>query len=274
MRTIIHLSDLHFGKVDYKRIKPLLLLIKEINPDLVVISGDLTQRAKEEEFEEAKAFLAKIDKPLFVVPGNHDIPLYNIFKRIYRPFKRYFTFISPHLAPIYRDNEMALIGINSVRRWTISSGRISKKQIEQAEEYFKAIKNDCLKIVVCHHPFDLPIDKNTHHKHTHSVVARSKLAMKKLSKHKVDIFLSGHLHLQHIGDTTIRYKVKDYNALIIQAGTAISIRKRGEPVSFNVLKVEPKNIVVQTFAGEKDNDGFHLVLTEKFSRTDRGWKKN
>lgn len=273
MKTIIHLSDLHFGKVDEKRVEPLLSLIEKIDPDIVIVSGDFTQRAKEKEFIEAQNFLKRIKRPIFVLPGNHDIPLYNVFRRFFFPFKKYLQFISEDLAPSYSDDDIAIIGINSVRRFTISSGRISDKQLEKAGEYLKEIKGGATRIVVCHHPFDLPFQKETHHNHTHKVVAGSKSAMRELSKYKVDIFLSGHLHLQHIGDTTLRYKIKGYSALIIQAGTAISKRRRGEPVSFNVLKLDKQAVTVETYSGNSNEPGFDLQSTETYVRTEEGWKK-
>jgi 3',5'-cyclic AMP phosphodiesterase CpdA len=274
MKTIVHLSDLHFGRVDYKRIKPLVTLLQKIDPELIVISGDFTQRAKEEEFIEAKKFIEDLKKPLFVVPGNHDIPLYNIYRRFRSPFKKYLKFISSDLSPYYQDKDIAILGINSVRRFTISSGRISKKQIKEAESRLEKLDDKILKIIVCHHPFDLPIKKDTHHKHTHKVVARSKLVIKKFSKYKVDVFLSGHLHLQHVGDTTIRYKIKDFQSLIVQAGTAISIRRRGEPVSFNVLKLTKEKITVETFAGNHNESTYENIFTETFFKTSEGWRKN
>ena len=186
MKTLIHLSDLHFGKVDYKKIAPLIKVIEEIKPDMVVISGDFTQRAKEEEFKEAKKFIRRLNLPVFVIPGNHDIPLYNAFKRFRAPFKSYSKFISKDLSPYYEDEEISLIGINSVRRFAISSGKIHTNHIEEIERKIEHLDPKIVKIVVCHHPFDLP-PKNQIKKNTHKVVAQSKTAVQKLSKHKIDM---------------------------------------------------------------------------------------
>ncbi len=272
MRTIIHLSDLHFGKVDKKRIAPLLSIVNELNPDLVVISGDLTQRATSKEYAEAREFIKQIKGRIFVIPGNHDIPLYNIYARIAKPFKKYTEFVTPDLSPIYIDEEVAVVGINSVRRFTITSGRISKKQIEGAEKIFSALSADVVKIVVCHHPFDLPHSKNTHHKHTHKVIGRSKFAMSRLAEKKVDLFLSGHLHVTHVGDTTMRYKIDGYSGLIVQAGTAISSRSRGEPVSFNVIRVGSPDITIESYHGEAESPGFAKGATYKFKNEGKGWR--
>jgi len=246
--------------------------IDKIKPDLIIISGDLTQRATEKEYAEAKAFIDKLYYPVFVIPGNHDIPLYNVFRRMISPYKKYFKFISSNLSPVYTDKEIAVIGINTVRRSTISSGRISKKQIKETTKILEEIDPEKIKIIVCHHPFDLPT--RSHHAHTHKVVARAKTAMNHLSQQKVDMFLAGHLHLSHAGDTTSRYKIKDYSGLIIQAGTAISKRSRGEPVSFNVLKINKPEIVVEHYSGDPVSKKFLLSSSRIFKSNANGWQEN
>lgn len=273
MRTIVHLSDLHFGKVEKKRILPLAELVNSMKPDLVVVSGDLTQRATAKEYGEAKSFLKRIKRPKFIVPGNHDIPLYNIFARSFRPFRKYSKYISEDLSPTYIDKEIAVVGINSVRPYTISSGRVSKKQIETAESFLDTASHDMTKIIVCHHPFDLPYNKDVHHKHTHKVIGSSVRAMKRLASKKVDIFLAGHLHVTHIGDTTARYKIKDYSGIIVQAGTALSRRIRGELVSFNVLKIDSRYIEINCYTGEAKGSGYVITGTHKYKKGPHGWKQ-
>ncbi len=273
MRKIVHLSDLHFGKVEKKRIAPLLNIVNKAKPDLIIISGDLTQRAKKNEYKEARKFLRKLRAPLFIIPGNHDIPLYNIFARIISPFKRYKEHISKDLTPVYIDKEMAIVGVNSVKPYKISSGRIGKDQVSRAEEIFEGLHSKVVKIVVCHHPFDLPHSLNTHHKHTHKVIGRSKFAMKRLAQKRVDLFLSGHLHVTHIGDTTMRYKIKGYSGLIAQAGTAISKRRRGEPVSFNIISLKRDEIKIETWSGDARSAEFSHGKPWRFERYSDGWRK-
>ncbi len=273
MRRIVHLSDLHFGKDELKRVEPLRELINTINPDLIVLSGDFTQRAKPIEFQRAQEFIKSLERPVFVVPGNHDVPLYNIFYRFLAPFRRYKKYISHDLAPFYADDEIAILGINSARSFAISSGRISAYQIDAIEKNIQTLNPSLTKIVVCHHPFDLPHTKNTHHNYTHKVVGRSKMAMDRLSKLGIDVFLSGHFHIHHIGDTTFRYKIKDYCALIIQAGTAISKRLRGEPVSFNVLHIEKETISIDHYTGSHNNEFYILGTQETFTKTREGWRR-
>src|SRR6478672_294522 len=108
MRTVVHISDIHFGRVDYAIVETLTANINEINPDIVVVSGDLTQRARSAQFIEARQFLDKLPKPQIVVPGNHDIPLHNVFARFLSPLEKYKKYITDDLEPFYADTEIAV----------------------------------------------------------------------------------------------------------------------------------------------------------------------
>ena len=119
MRTLVHLSDLHFGRVDHTLLAPLRTLVERIDPDVLVVSGDLTQRAKPEQFEEARAWLDTLPGPQIIVPGNHDISLYNVFRRFVKPLARYRRYITDDLDPFYLDDEIAVVGVNTA----ISSSR-------------------------------------------------------------------------------------------------------------------------------------------------------
>lgn len=167
MKKVVHISDLHFGKVDNQRTQPLLNIISDLHPDIVVISGDFTQRASEQEFVQAQDFIQQIKFPVFTVPGNHDIPLFNLYRRFKNPFELYKKYISPDLDCIYSDDEIALIGINTVRNFTITSGKIGSSQLNLIQEKISHFPSSQVKIVVCHHPFDLPI----HQKNSSSAYA-------------------------------------------------------------------------------------------------------
>src|SRR6266496_3786612 len=156
MRTLVHLSDVHFGRVDEKLIDPLIDTIKAIKPDLVAVSGDLTQRARSQQFRAARAFLDALPKPQIVVPGNHDVPLHNPFSRLLQPLEKYRRFITDDLRPSYVDDEIAVVGINTARSLTIKGGRVNKSQIEWMRDRLCAFSDQITKIVVTHHPFDLP----------------------------------------------------------------------------------------------------------------------
>ncbi len=269
MKKIIHISDLHFNRVDQSRVEALHLLIRQITPNVVVVSGDLTQRAKKEEFIAAKGFLDGLELPMLVVPGNHDIPLYNLIERFYSPLKRYTKFITSDLVPFYADNEIAIIGLVSARKGKILSGSISERQLERAETLLGKLDEKIIKIVVTHHPFDIPQDTT----HTHAqVIAHSTSAMMRLSKIGIDLFLSGHLHVFHAGDTTTRYVINGYSGLIIHAGTAFSTRVRSGPVSFNLITVDAEHIIVENYAGNTGDAGYSIASLTKFTRGKDGWK--
>src|SRR6267143_6988102 len=109
MRTLVHLSDLHFGRVDKQLIDPLISAVTEVSPDLVAVSGDLTQRARSHQFREARVFLDALPKPQIVVPGNHDVPLHNPFTRFLQPLDKYRRYITDDLEPAYVDEEIVVV---------------------------------------------------------------------------------------------------------------------------------------------------------------------
>src|ERR1700736_5174609 len=147
MRTLIHLSDLHFGRVDPAILRPLLDFINTTKPDLVAISGDLTQRARTAEFKAARKFLDAIPFPKIVVPGNHDVPLHNIFARLFRMLDRFRRFICEDLEPFYVDDEIAVAGVNTTRALTGKNGRINRRQLEKLRERFATVPPGHVKIV-------------------------------------------------------------------------------------------------------------------------------
>src|SRR4030081_3897722 len=152
MRTVVHLSDIHFGAVNEAIIAPLIRTINGLKPDVVAVSGDLTQRARSHQFKEARAFLDSLPKPQIVVPGNHDIPLHNVFARLAQPLEKYRRYIMDELQPFYGDDEIAILGINTARSLTIKGGRINKAQVAWLRERFCAVAPNVIKILVTHHP--------------------------------------------------------------------------------------------------------------------------
>ncbi len=156
MRTLVHLSDLHFGRIDEALLAPVIATVAEIKPDVVVVSGDLTQRARSQQFKEAREFLDKLPFPQIIVPGNHDVPLHNVFARFVQPLDKYREFITNDLEPFYADEEVAILGINTARSFTIKDGRINETQIAAMRDRLCPYPDEMVKIIVTHHPFDLP----------------------------------------------------------------------------------------------------------------------
>jgi 3',5'-cyclic AMP phosphodiesterase CpdA len=269
MRTILHLSDIHFGRVNDQVITPLLETITEINPDLVAVSGDLTQRARSHQFKEARAFLDALPKPQIVVPGNHDVPLHNVLTRFLQPLHKYRRYITDDLQPFYHDKEIAVLGISTARSLTIKGGRISAEQVAWMQERFCALGDEVAKIVVTHHPFDLPEGHDER-----QLVGRARRAMETLASCGADVFLAGHFHTSHITHTATRYQIKGHSALVVQAGTATSTRGRGEENSFNVVRIDRPHIAVERFEWQQRHRKFGLTTTEHFHHTADGWVRS
>jgi 3',5'-cyclic AMP phosphodiesterase CpdA len=266
MRTIIHLSDLHFGRVDQALLGPLRDLIHSIAPSVVVISGDLTQRARSEQFEAAKAFLDTLPGPQVVVPGNHDISLYNVFRRFVKPLDRYKRYITDDLDPIYVDEEIAVVGVNTARSLTIKDGRVNKEQVAKIREQLAGLDPKITRIVVTHHPFDLPTTFEEE-----DLVDRAPMAMEVFAESGVDVLLAGHMHVSHAASTASRYQIDAYAALVVQAGTATSTRGRGEVNSFNLLRVEHERVEVDRYGWDMLTNTFRVIVTEKFLRSGNVW---
>ncbi|MEP6743641.1 MAG: metallophosphoesterase [bacterium] len=266
MRAIVHLSDIHFGRVDAAVVGPLIDAVNQIAPDVVAVSGDLTQRARSHQFMEARAFLDALPQPQIVVPGNHDIPMHNVFARFAQPLRKYRRYITSDLRPFHHDDEIVVLGVSTARSFTIKGGRINQHQAEWMRERLCSFDPEVVKIVVTHHPFDLP---EGHDKR--NLVGRARMAMERLASCGADVFLAGHLHVSHTTHSAKRYKIKGHSALVIQAGTATSNRGRGEANSFNVIRVERPNITIERLEWQPEQGLFGLVETENFSHTPDGW---
>ena len=266
MRTLVHLSDLHFGRVDAALIGPLVGTITSVRPDVVAVSGDLTQRAGARQFQEARAFLDALPQPQIVVPGNHDVPLYNVLARFLQPLDKYRRYITGDLQPFWVDDEIAVIGVNTARSLTIKGGRINREQVSSIRERFCSIGEDVTKVVVTHHPIDVPEGHNAS-----DVVGRGEMAMTGLAECGADLFLAGHLHVSHTGHTAKRYKIEGHSALVVQAGTASSTRGRGEANSFNVIRIEHPKITVQRFVWQPAGGSFAPLEPENFRHSSEGW---
>jgi 3',5'-cyclic AMP phosphodiesterase CpdA len=269
MRRIAHISDVHFGREDADVVECLIGKIGELRPDVVVVSGDLTQRARASQFQLARALLDRLPKPQIVVPGNHDVPLYNVVGRFVNPLDNYKQYITDDLEPFFQDEELAVAGVNTTRSLTIKGGRISARQVAVVRHRMAGSGDALLKIVVTHHPFDVPegVDEA-------DIVGRAKEAMPLIAESGADVFLAGHLHVSHIGHSARRYRLDSgRSALIVQAGTAASTRERGEENSFNLLEWDRPVLTVSRFQCSIPTAGFYLATDERFTQTAVGWER-
>ena len=266
MRTLVHLSDLHFGRVDAATLEPLRAAVCALAPHVVVVSGDLTQRARGAEFRDAQRFLERLPLPRIVVPGNHDVPLYRVWERFLDPLGKYRRYIGRDLEPSFVDDEVAVLGVNTARALTFKDGRINAAQIESIRRRLEPLPEALVKVVVTHHPFDLP-DEPANDR----LVGRAAAAMKVFATSGVDLLLAGHFHTSQAGETSARHPLPGYSALVVQAGTATSTRGRGESNAFNALRIERGKIAVEHHVWHPERQAFELDRTERFELVDGRW---
>ena len=267
MKKIVHVSDIHFGKADEVVAGELFEKVNELSPDLMIVSGDLTQRARRGQFRDARAFLDRFMMPKIIVPGNHDIPLYNVIARFARPLKKYNEFFGDDHEPWFFDGELAVAGVNTARSLTVKGGRINEEQVERLRTRLNEVDNNVLKIVVSHHPFDLPETFDDD-----DIVGRAKRFMPELANCGADLFLAGHLHVSAITNSAHRYNLEDgRSALVIQAGTATSTRERGQENSFNFLEYVKPRLTIKRYECSNASRGFQLAANEQYIQSERGW---
>lgn len=269
MRTLVHLSDLHFGRVDADLLTPLAQTVARLAPDVVVVSGDLTQRARTHEFRAAGEFLGRLPAPRVVVPGNHDVPLYNLLRRVLTPLAGFREHIEPDLGPRFVDAELAVVGVNTARALVVKNGRINAAQMAALQAAFRPLDPEVFKVVVTHHPFDLPPGVAAGER-----IGRADQAMQVFAQCGVDLLLAGHLHVSHGGGTGDRYALAGYEALAVSAGTATSTRGRGEVNSFNTLRVEKRRIELERFEWNEAGRDFTGTGRRVFVRADGGWRRD
>jgi 3',5'-cyclic AMP phosphodiesterase CpdA len=268
MPRIIHLSDLHFGAHDPVLVEAVAARIDADRPDLVVISGDFTQRAKTEQFKEACRFLERLrdaGHEVLGVAGNHDVPLYDVLRRFLSPLTRYQRYIDETLCPYHELDGAAVLGINTARSLTLSDGRISHEQMEFIRKCFGRASG-VMRILVTHHPlFALPVGEGQMVK----AAGRSELALDAVADAGVDILLAGHHH--KVGAHSARdLATRAGPALVIQAGTATSTRLRDEAQSFNRIDIagERVTLTVETWDGQ----GFAPGDAQTYARDGDHWR--
>ena len=233
MTRLMHLSDLHFGAHDEALVEAVEWHADALKPDLVVVSGDFTQRAKTEQFAEACRFLERLrdgGHEVLGVPGNHDVPLYDVLRRFLSPLTRYRRFIDETLCPFVELPGVVVLGVNTARSLTFKDGRLNQEQVEFIRETFSRTPTDAMRVLVTHHPlFALQVGDELQ-----PAIGRQEMALDAIQDAGVDILLAGHHHhasSQEAGDLITRAG----GALVVQAGTATSTRVREQDQSFNVL---------------------------------------
>lgn len=266
MSLLAQISDLHFGREDPQVAKALLADLRRAEPALVAVSGDLTQRARRSQFRDARAFLDRLPAPWLAVPGNHDIPLYNILRRTFVPLRRYKRYMTEEVAPFVQANGFAVLGLNSARSLALKEGRLSLAQIASIPVRLREADEAAWRIVVTHHPFLEPRE------HTAvNLVGRSRIALKALAASGVAVVLAGHAHLGYHGLAAGPERAEKDRILVVQSGTSTSTRRRGEPNSYNLL--ERKGDVLRLEVRAWNGDAFEPRAEARYRRTDERWEK-
>ena len=265
MKRIVHISDVHFGREIPAVVAGLIRDVRAANPDLVILSGDFTQRAHELQYEQACEMLERLPKPQLLIPGNHDIPLYNLVQRFSAPKHKYRRHLSSKTQMYFESDEVCVIGLDSARAFTVANGRLSNKQIAEAAKLLEKW-GDRMKIVVTHHPYSAP-KKFLKSK----LIKNAKEALKAFSAAGADIFLAGHLHISYTGLTKERYPDVERNMLVISCGTSTSNRGRGEPNNFNILECEKDQVRIIRKWWENQEHKFITVAEQVFVKQEENW---
>ena len=267
MRTVAHISDLHFGAVDAAVVEALRDALHILAPDVVAVSGDLTQRARDAQFRAARRFLDWLPYPTIVVPGNHDVPLYDVLSRFGNPLGGFRRHITSERFPEYRDEQLALCGADTTRSFAIKDGGLRTADVRRLGTWLDGLPPHLVKIVVCHHPLDGPTTRAQRLIYPPPDVA----AMTTLVERGADIFLTGHLHVSSAGHSAVRYPAHRQSAILVGAGTATSHRSRGEGNAFNVLRVTAAEVSVDRLTWDSVRQEFASTHVELFARSQTGW---
>ncbi|MBA2657215.1 MAG: metallophosphoesterase [Tatlockia sp.] len=253
---IVQISDLHFGMHNPYLIEPFLSDLAALEPDLILISGDLTQRAKEEQYILMQQFLERIALPFLAVPGNHDIPFFNPFKRLLQPFKHYHRYISQNLDSQFSNDEVNILGVNSVDRFKIKDGQLSQSTLERIKDHFSSNSSQ-LNILFFHH--NLNYFSGLHHP-----LNNAEEFIEYLKDSPIHLVCTGHLHYANV---KIISKTPAQQFALLHAGSLLCARSKDKQNSFFVIDIDKLKckIDLRVFEGQKFNSqqGYELDFGDK-----------
>lgn len=255
MRVLAHLSDLHFGRTEPRVVDALLADLAHARPDLVIISGDLTQRARSHEFAAARAFLDRLPAPALAVPGNHDLaPLYQPLNRLFRPRAKFEKHLPGHHSwPVWRDDELVAMGLDSTRHLRWKSGKLRSSHLDHVDGVIAATPAHACKVAFLHHP---------------PATALSGHPFEALAERGIDLVLTGHVHKAHVDVIAATHRG---SCVLVQASTACSTRLREDANGYSLIHVDMPGMVVEVrgWSGE----AFHAVHAYSFHKTGQAWRR-
>ena len=228
MSVVLHISDTHFGTEQPWVVEAVIALAAQQRPDVVVLSGDITQRARPAQFGAAKAFVDRLGAPIVAVPGNHDIALFDLWARLTRPYARYARAFGSDLEPVHASQDLLVVGVNTTRAWRHKNGAVSTQQIDRVANLLAAASPQQLRVVVVHQPAAV-----TRAEERVNLLRGHQAALRAWSAAGADLVLGGHIHLPY----TLAQHGLARRLWVVQAGTAVSSRIRLEaPHSINILR--------------------------------------
>jgi len=266
----MHISDLHAGPpFRLKLAEQVAREAHELKPDLLVVSGDFVQRADfVNQWQTIAAYLKTLPEPRLVVAGNHDVPLFNPYNRLFRSYDRYKRYITPDLNPVFERPGLAVVGGCTAHGLTVDGGYLSPEQIATLERLFIRFPAGTCKVAVLHHHVVNPPGS----KHR-NMISNADEAVQLLDRCDVELLLCGHIHVSYVGTTLdVRPNLRQ-GTIICQSGTTTSRRGHGREKgknSYNVIEIEDSVIRIGQHMFLEDAGRFVPVAEHVFPRRSAG----
>lgn len=265
MRQLLHISDIHFGPHFRPEVaEGVQEMVARLKPDLVVISGDVTMRAKRRQFEDALAWVRRLQAPWIVVPGNHDVPAYRFWERLVDPYGAYRKYFLDELEPVFEDDELFVLGVNTAFKWTVKDGRFTNDSLRRMERLLTEAPSGKTRLVVAHHQLTPPPRYDTNR-----VAERSVEALDVMRRCGVEAVFSGHQHQTYVTLSEEYQPRGGPPTLLVHAGTTTSDRGRGwerRRNSCNWLRIDRDRITVRHLLWSEEERWFYEWQRRTFPR--------